>query len=58
MIIVMCFDIIYIVNSLEYRNIWEADSLEDAILDAKYHIEDCMHPQGKVLVEETIALNK
>lgn len=54
----MCFDIIYIVNGQEYKNIWEADSLEDAILDAKYHIEDCGHPQGKVLVDKTIAFNK
>ena len=54
----MCFDIIYIINGHEYKNIWEADSLEDAILDAKYHIEDCGHPQGKVLVDKTIAFNK
>ncbi len=55
---VMRFDIIYILNGHEYRNIWEADSLEDAILDAKYHIEDCMRPQGKVLVEKTMEFNK
>lgn len=58
MVIVICFDILYIINGHEYNNIWEADSLKDAILDAKYHIEDCMRPQGNVLVEETIALNK
>ena len=54
----MCFDIVYIINGHKYRNVWEADSLEEAVLDAKYHIEDCMHPQGSVLVEETIVLNK
>ena len=39
-----------------YHNVWEGETLEDAILSAKYQLEDC-GTGNKVLEEKTINEN-
>lgn len=35
------YTIFYDYNGKTYHNVWEAKTLEDAIADAKYQLEDC-----------------
>lgn len=35
------YTIFYDYNRKTYINVWEAETLEDAILNAKYQLEDC-----------------
>ena len=35
------YTIFYNYNGKTYSNVWEAENLEDAIMDAKYQLEDC-----------------
>lgn len=35
------YTIFYDYNGETYHNVWEAETLEDAIMDAKYQLEDC-----------------
>ena len=35
------YTIFYDCDGKTYHNVWEAESLEDAILNAKYQLEDC-----------------
>ncbi len=35
------YTIFYDYQGKIYTNVWEAETLEDAIMDAKYQLEDC-----------------
>ena len=35
------YTIFYDYNGKTYHDMWDAETLEDAIMDAKYQLEDC-----------------
>ena len=43
------YEIYYLVNNKEYHTPYEAETFEDALLDAKYQLEDC---KGYTVLEE------
>ena len=44
------YTIFYDYNGKTYHDIWDAENLEDAIMDAKYQLEDCK--RGYTVLED------
>ena len=44
------YTIFYDYNGKTYHDIWDAENLEDAIIDAKYQLEDCK--RGYTVLED------
>lgn len=51
------YTIFYEHKGRTYSDVWNSDNLDDAILDAKYQLEDCGH-DNKVLEEKTRELKE